>query len=287
MVENYIIDNDDPGLLWDQTIEEIIKIDLFMDIEKLKLDENRIWTPNTYFDEIIVLTTPRRVDRFNELKERLERENITVTVFEGIDKYDDGMSEEYKKFVNKFPNWKATLGNYAIAKSFINLYSYLDQRYKQERIDRILIFEDDVIFHIDFAKLFDLTVKEIPENWNLWYLGAMYWQEKTNLHKVENTKYLVYPTIISCNVALAVRGKNIQEILTMLKYNLSIGRETTDQTIKRYFHRNSMYNVYVSEPLICVNGYGFSDTEEKDINEYDWGYSKKLGRYIENPTHYH
>lgn len=135
---------------------------------------------NHYFDKIFVLYLKRRDNK--ALKE-LKKHNITnYTLFEGIDaKESINCNNEWNSYQKLQPlkeeihalNGKkrraiASVGSWSILKSMYNMLVEA----KEKNYNRILVLQDDVIFHKNFVQEFRKKLKYIREDWKLLYLGA-------------------------------------------------------------------------------------------------------------------
>lgn len=135
---------------------------------------------NNYFDKVYVLYLPRRKNNtLNELK-RIGIWNYTL--YEGFDASVSTLcSKEYNEYMQFKPSYEevkvvgstrrgiGSVGSWAILKSMHNLL--MDA--KSNGYDRILVFQDDTIFHKNFLEEFKQKIKNIDDqNWKLLYLGA-------------------------------------------------------------------------------------------------------------------
>ncbi len=134
-----------------------------------------------YFDKVLVLTVPRFKDRQEKVKERLK--GIDFEFFYGTDKndLDDNFIND-----NYFYDKKNSLavrhyfpplnkGEIACSLSHRDIYQQIvDTGWK-----RVLIFEDDVV--PDFTNFSTITnaINELPEDWELFYLGYIKNEEAT------------------------------------------------------------------------------------------------------------
>ena len=126
----------------------------------------KLVVPNEYFDEIFCINLPRATERWSSVSERLKREQIYVTRFEGIDKKN--LQTDFNHFLARNPHTAMNrLGRYAIWRTYSRLFEHI----LTLNIKNFLILEDDILFHKDFKYLFDNAVKKIP-NWDMWYLGS-------------------------------------------------------------------------------------------------------------------
>ena len=128
-----------------------------------------------YFDKVLVLTVPRFKERQEKVNERLK--GIDFEFFYGTDKNDlDGsfISDNYvydKKDTLEIRKYYSPLntGEIACSLSHRNIYqAIVDKGWK-----RVLIFEDDVVPDFDNLPLIIDALKELPEDWELFYLGYL------------------------------------------------------------------------------------------------------------------
>ena len=113
-------------------------------------------TINNYFSEIYCINLDRRTDRWEECKIEFEKHNLNVKRYSAFDGKNlpiiDGL----------------TPGNVGAIYSHRALLEYA----KNNKFNNILILEDDVQFHENLKELFDLYIKELPEDWDILFFGA-------------------------------------------------------------------------------------------------------------------
>jgi len=139
----------------------------------LKIPENIRAFLQKYFDKIFVITLDRAKERQESTRNYLD--DIAFDFFFGADKLQmdlptlikDGIYDEGKaKQMNRYGK-KMVLGHIACSLSHRNLYNHIVENNYQ----RVLIFEDDVIPIIESLKHISSSLKELPEDWELVYLG--------------------------------------------------------------------------------------------------------------------
>jgi len=139
----------------------------------LKIPDNIGAFLQNYFDKIFVITLDRAKDRQESTRNYLD--DIAFDFFLGADKMQmdlstlikDGIYDEDKaKQMNRYGK-KMVLGHIACSLSHRNLYNHIVENNYQ----RVLIFEDDVIPIIESLKHISSSLKELPEDWELVYLG--------------------------------------------------------------------------------------------------------------------
>ena len=136
---------------------------------------------NYYFDKIYVLCLHGRQNKTE--KQLLKHEITNYKLFEGLyGKKSVLCKNEYENYAKKFPvllnekqvlNGKkrraiSSVGSWAILKSMYNMITDA----KTHNYNRILLLQDDTIFHNNFFNVFKEKVMSIPNSWKLLYLGA-------------------------------------------------------------------------------------------------------------------
>jgi GR25 family glycosyltransferase involved in LPS biosynthesis len=140
---------------------------------------------NWYFPHIICVNLARREDKWADCIKEFKKHNIKVERFDAVDGNPIG-------YEGSLPD--GAIGN---ALSQIEII----KEAKQKEYDRILILEDDIEFHDDFNNLFNEWVKEVPEDWDLLYLGGN--------HNFQD-KVMVSPHVRSINDTYATHAYAIR-----------------------------------------------------------------------------
>ncbi|MBK9568656.1 MAG: glycosyltransferase family 25 protein [Chitinophagaceae bacterium] len=146
-----------------------------------------------YFDKVFVLTVPRFKERQQKVQERLA--GILFEFFYGVDKNDldaEFIARNYKYDKKKSLAIRQVFkelntGEIACALSHRTIYqAMVDNGWK-----RVLIFEDDVV--PDFVNLPQLfqTLKELPDNWELFYLGYLKNEKRTPSRQLKQFWYTI------------------------------------------------------------------------------------------------
>lgn len=126
-----------------------------------------------HFDKIYVLTLERAVERQNRVRERLA--GLNYEFFYGADK--NTLTEEYLRQHRIYDEEKSrklhrygkgmAVGHIACSLSHRLIY----QKILDEGYQRVLIFEDDVVPLYHELNYLSEALRELPENWELIYLG--------------------------------------------------------------------------------------------------------------------
>ena len=145
---------------------------------------------NTYFDHVYVLNMLSRGDRWKRMQKQLKINNIfNPERFLGYDGNSEPFYSDWKKYTmlpltadEKAIRRKGIKhpGSWGILKSMERMI--LDAKEKDYR--RILVLQDDIIFHHDFIQQFYNFTNTVltSDNWKLVYLGA-------SQHIWEHVKY--------------------------------------------------------------------------------------------------
>ena len=218
---------------------------------------------NTYFDKIYISNLERRKDRLEKVKKSLEKNNITnyqiVNAFDGT----------HPQIMNE---WLVYLRN---KKSKINSSGALGYLYTMKNIltdavnnnyNRILICDDDIIFHKDFINQFDNKIKTLNNfNWKLLYLGASqlnYWDKITVL----NNEYYLPKGTTDGSFSVGIDRSIVSELLQTLNGNIL----PFDTGPLRYIQSKYSNECLVMYPNIVIADVSNSDIQQtpQDIHQY-------------------
>ena len=204
---------------------------------------------NTYFDKIIIVNLDKRVDRWNKLLPKLQKNNITNYI--KISAVDPTIPP-YNNL--KLPaNFYDTIGAYGMLCSAYLVILHA----KRNNYKRILLLEDDILFHQQFNLLFNHKITSIPD-WYLLYFGTSIHQWrfkerckiKADYMQAKGTIAGAFGIGIDCRIYDIL----LQQILAM---NLSWDIGPLKRINQLYHHKCFIFNPY----LIIAN------TEDSNIRE--------------------
>jgi len=146
-----------------------------------------------YFDKILVVSVPRFTARHESIKKNLE--GLSFEFFWGADKlqlnYDeartDGTYDEQQAIKLQRQGKALNLGEIACSLSHRNLYAaMISNGWK-----KVLILEDDVLPLIENMQALPAALQELPENWELVYLGYLKHEKVTAALKIKQFFYKI------------------------------------------------------------------------------------------------
>lgn len=160
--------------------------------------------PNDFFDKIYVLNLDRRPDRWVRLEMSARKAGLQVTRFPAIDGAQLPYREQYNAYARRplvrVPEDIRIRNTYEYYFGYQNdaaRVAFIEERERRKAIgspgawgylctmirvledamhhgyERILVLDDDVLFHRDINLLFSLAVLDIPEDWLIFQLGAL------------------------------------------------------------------------------------------------------------------
>ena len=113
------------------------------------------------FKKVVCINLDRRPDRWQRIQKELARHSIdSVERFSAI----DGAT------VEKIAGWIHTPGAYGCLLSHVEVV----KEARQSGAPAVLIFEDDTVLDPDFQNKFTTFIKEVPDDWDMLYLGALH-----------------------------------------------------------------------------------------------------------------
>ena len=255
---------------------------------------------NKYFDNIYVLNLERRTDRKIKMIKTLKDLNIKFQFFNAIDgKNRTDIIEQYNNYskislqkyrdnkdttknLNDFKNQnfdyhKIELNNnvqtLTSSNSLSILYSYKNiiLNAKKNNYKKILILQDDCIFHKNFITIFNNKMKNINNNWKIIYYGASQ-VIKINKKIINNSYY--HPKNTDGAFAIGYSYTIYDELLYQInRFNCNYDWGPLRQISQKY-NKDS----YVIYPNIVIADVTNSDNQknhdqEKIANMLDWNLS--------------
>lgn len=190
---------------------------------------------NDYFDKVIVINLDRRTDRMEKLAPQLEKLDIQYKRFSAV----DGKKLDIDPIV-------------------AGLRSHL-QVMKQIAGQRVLILEDDAQFVEDFNEKFEKVMQTLPEDWDIFYLGALV-PKDVGLVRMVNRHWGIQ-VLTTGSQAYCINPSRLEYFISKLEdYNsyIDIGLRDFAKGLK----------AYITQPNLVVQFPSYSDLRLKEVNDF-------------------
>jgi GR25 family glycosyltransferase involved in LPS biosynthesis len=190
---------------------------------------------NDFFDKVIVINLDRRTDRMEKLAPQLEKLDIQYERFSAVDGKQLGIDP-----------------------IVAGLQSHL-QIMKQIAGQRVLILEDDAQFVEDFNEKFEKVMQTLPEDWDIFYLGALVPKE-VGLVRMVNRHWGIQ-VLTTGSQAYCINPSRLEYFINKLEdYNsyIDIGLRDFAKDLK----------AYITQPNLVVQFPSYSDLRLKEVNDF-------------------
>lgn len=192
---------------------------------------------NDYFDKVVVINLDRRPDRMERLVPQLTELGIEYERFSAID----------SKELNIKPYAAGTQSHTAV------WHKYLDTR------GPILVLEDDALFCENFNEKFAEVMQTLPEDWDIFYLGALL--DRYTGKTIPVNEHWVKQVVSTGTQAYCINPKNVQKFYDIIKY-----KEWFIDVELRVLAEE--YNAYIAQPNLVTQFPSYSDLREKDVDDF-------------------
>lgn len=185
-----------------------------------------------YFDRIVVINLERRADRLNQFRQEAERVGFEFEVHKALD----------GKLIGMDPIVAGRLSHIEVLRGI-------------GRDERVLICEDDAIFREDFNEVIDEYMADLPEDWDIFYLGAL----KVDVKPVN--KHWVRQVETTGTQAYCIRPDKVDLFLHIARE----GEKWIDVAYRMWADRT---NAYVAVPNLVIQSDGYSDLRESQTQDF-------------------
>ncbi len=150
-----------------------------------------------FFDKILVVSVPRFTDRHQRLKQSLA--GLTYDFFWGADKLSldyeqvktDGTYDEKQAKKLQRQGKALNLGEIACSLSHRMIYEEM----LKNNWEKVLILEDDVLPNVEYMDQLPASLKELPADWELVYLGYLKHEKVTTVLKTKQFFYKILSVV--------------------------------------------------------------------------------------------
>lgn len=268
-------------------------------------------TPNEMFNRIYVMNLDRRPDRLAMFSERAGRLGMETVRFSATDGNKEEVRTKWMDYISsplvRLPEGIAPLENFTdkftrydhyIARihfmemklnrkavqspgafGYAATYSRILEEAVENDFDRILIFDDDVIFHKDFNNLFNKCMAQLPANWKLVMAGAMQHHWEPWIHWYSENLYQCQGSSVASHAVGIDRNLFLPLLFYVQRFDLPVDEGAI-------FHVQNVYSpdCFIFYPNIAIQDMTESDISSSAMNAGESEKWMKLFRW--NPAHY-
>lgn len=170
---------------------------------------------------------------------------------------DQAVKEMDKLYPCEYTLFNATRNTEDPKDGIVKSYYHVVSVAKRLRLDKVLLFEDDVKFtSCNSRKYFELCEKNLPGDWDI-LLGGSYWYDFDK--RINN--YLIKVKDFCSLHCVLVRDKAFDKF----------PNSTDGKNLDRYLGKLSSegkLNIYLCDPMVAVQYNGYSFQVKKNVN-YD------------------
>ena len=190
---------------------------------------------NEYFDRVVVINLDRRPDRMEILGPQLDELGIQYERFSAIDGKERGIS----------PVLAGKLSHVEVLKG--------------QNGQKVLILEDDANFVDDFNEKFSEVMQTLPEDWDIFYLGALL---DKHTGKVERVNDHWHRQVVSTGTqAYCVNPSKVD-------YFIEKQLEWDGFVDVCYRVLASETNAYITQPNLVTQFPSYSDLREREVDDF-------------------
>ena len=206
---------------------------------------------NIFFDKIYLINLERSKNRLNNIHIHLSKRNIIYKKIKAVD---------YKKIGQKFKIYhkRFTIKEHACLLSHLNII----KEAKELGYKKILILEDDIIFHKQIDKYINI-LEDIPKNWNLIYLGC---GQRNGVNDVLKKKPFYLANKSRGTYAYGINENIYNYLIKILSKGINGIHYPIDLLLNKIQKIKKSYVIY--ENLIISDVSNSNISESKDMKEY-------------------
>lgn len=190
---------------------------------------------NEFFDKIVVINLDRRTDRMEKLDLQLKELDIQYKRFSAVDAIK----------LNIDPIVAGLRSHLQVIKDNIGR--------------RVLVLEDDAYFVDNFNEKFEKVMQTLPEDWDIFYLGALVPKDVGQINMVN--RHWGIQVLTTGTQAYCIRPEMQHYFISRLEdynYYIDIGL--------RDFAKG--YKPYITQPNLVTQFPSYSDLRLKEVNDF-------------------
>jgi GR25 family glycosyltransferase involved in LPS biosynthesis len=190
---------------------------------------------NEFFDKVVVINLDRRTDRMEKLDLQLKELDIQYKRFSAVDAIK----------LNIDPIVAGLRSHLQVIKDNIGR--------------RVLVLEDDAYFVDNFNEKFEKVMQTLPEDWDIFYLGALVPKDVGQINMVN--RHWGIQVLTTGTQAYCIRPEMQHYFISKLEdynYYIDIGL--------RDFAKG--YKPYITQPNLVTQFPSYSDLRLKEVNDF-------------------
>lgn len=195
-----------------------------------------------YFDKTFCINLDSRPNRWKSALEEFAKNSFNVEKISAIDGSKTNL---------EFP---PEIKEGAVGCSLSHLYTM--KLAKQLNLKNYLVLEDDVKFVDNFQQIFAHFIKQVPDDWDMLYLGGQHLHGR-NIEPITENVY-------KCEYTLTTHSFAVKNTV----YDLFIDKliDITKPCDIHFADQHKKINAYVFIPHLTWQREGYSDVEQKNTN---------------------
>lgn len=194
---------------------------------------------NDFFDRVVVINLDRRPDRMERLEPQLKELGIEYDRFSAHD----------AKELNIKPYVAGTWSHTTIWSRYHQIFGDI----------KILVLEDDALFCENFNEKFAEVMQTLPEDWDIFYLGALI--DRYTGKTTPVNEHWVKQVISTGTQAYCINPKRLKTF-----YNEVKDKQWYIDVELRVLAEQ--YNAYIAQPNLVTQFPSYSDLREKDVDDF-------------------
>lgn len=251
----------------------------FVDNYKIDIKEFSKIHPSVYFNHIYILNLKQDVIKMNRITKLFEEIGVKVEFVEAI----YGKSEPYlSEFNNNYKHTLKNAGAYGYSLTMIKIFKdAIEKRYK-----KILVCDDDIIFHNDFLNEFDKNIRKIPFDWKVLFFGLSGPWSGVNVNseiKLFNFNKSFLTNVANCDGSYCM-GYDVTILQTLIDVCQKFDAPF-DTAIIKYFTTNNIKNIYAFYPYLVLADTTTSNIQFRESDTLE-NFSANQFRFRQNMGNY-
>lgn len=235
--------------------------------------------PSVYFNHVYILNLTQDFAKKERMQKLFDDFGIKVEFVEAI----YGKNEPYlSEFKNKYSTELKSPGAYGYSLTMLKIFNdALEKKYK-----KIMVCDDDIIFHKDFLKEFDKSIRSIPFDWKVLFFGLSGPWSGVNVNqdiKTFNFNKLFLTNVENCDGSYCM-GYDITIIPKLIeiasKFNAPF-----DTAIIKYFNDEHVRNIYAFYPYLALADTTTSQIQFRESDTFD-NFSANQFKFRQNMARY-